>query len=269
MPELTQESVSDAISIISGFSWMDVILILVSLVIGLVAIRLLSRMLARLFSQGDKLDLSLQKFLLRVVRIILYFILIIICAGQVGIPINSLLTILASLGLAVSLAVQDTLKNVAGGIFVLSSKPFGTGDYIGIGAVSGVVEEIGIIHTTLVTPDNKKIIVPNSKLTGEIVTNHTRMATRRLDVTLSVPLESDLAIAKQAIADALAAQEHILEEPAPTVQVWEVGAASYDLSIQVWCAGANLLELRGLLLLSLKRAMEDAGIAAKAIKAAL
>ncbi|MDR0952007.1 MAG: mechanosensitive ion channel family protein [Oscillospiraceae bacterium] len=231
------------------------------LLLGLLLVNILSKILRKLLKKSGRLDLSLREFLLKTIKLLLYFVLFIIIASQLGIPITSLITILGALGLAVSLALQDSLSNVAGGLFLLSSKPFSTGDFIEAGAFSGTVAEIGVIHTVLVTIDNRRIYIPNGKLADETVVNFSVADKRRIDLTFPVAYESDLAKARAVIEGTIAKDTRVLSEPEPPfVRVWELSDSSVDIMTRFWCKTEDYWELRSAALESVKGALDSAGV---------
>jgi small conductance mechanosensitive channel len=234
---------------------------LLILAAGYVIIRLLTGGLARVLNRSGRLDVSLRKYLVLIVKILLLFALFIIVASRLGIPIDSLVTILATLGLAVSLAMQDSLKNVAGGIVLLSSKPFVTGDFVEIGGVTGQVAQVGMIHTQLITGDNRKVYVPNSKVAGDTVVNYSALDKRRVELSLRVPYDCDLALARRVISETLTADERVLDEPeAPFVRVWELSPSSVVILARAWCRTEDYWELRSALIEAVKLSLDEAGI---------
>ncbi len=157
--------------------------------------------------------------------------------------------------------MQDSLKNVAGGILLLSSKPFSTGDFIEIGAVSGTVQEVGVWHTILVTADNKRIYIPNSKVSDDTVVNYSVQDKRRIDLLFSVSYDCDLDAAQAVISDTIRRDGRVLGEPEePFVRVWELSPRSVEIMTRIWCRAEDYWELRSAVLGSVKLAFDRAGI---------
>ena len=230
--------------------------------VGYVLIKWASGLADRLLSRNGKLDASLRGLLVSSCRILLLFLLILTCADKLGLPTTSILTLLGTFGLALSLAMQNSLSNLAGGLFILSSKPFETGDYVSLPGAEGTVTKVGFIHTTLTTVDNKRIHVPNSTVTGSVVTNFSQCSTRRIDLTVPVSYDCSLEQAKAVIEEVLAGDSRILSQPAaPFVRVWDLGASSVDIMVRVWCQAGDYWELRSWLLENIKTALDRAGIA--------
>ncbi len=156
------------------------------LVLCIVAVKILMKLVNRALGLS-RIDRSLRAFLRGTVRATLYVVTALLVADTLGIPVTSLIAVLSVAGLAVSLAVQGTLSNLAGGILILVSKPFAAGDYVEAGGVGGTVEEIGLVYTKLSTPDNKTIFAPNSDIAASKIINYTVAGKRRLDVVLVLP----------------------------------------------------------------------------------
>jgi Small-conductance mechanosensitive channel len=226
-------------------------------IVGYFVIKYLCRMLDRLFLKTDRLDRSLERLIVSVLRWGLLFLLGIICADRLGIPTASLVTVLGAAGLAFSLALQNSLSNLAGGIFILTTKPFRTGDYIAVAGTEGTVETIGLIHTHLHAIDNRSVYVPNSAIMAGNVTNYTE-SRRRLDLLIPVPYECSLEQAKRVIARVASADSRVQGEP--FVRVWELSSSSVDIKLRVWCAGADYWELRSSMLEAVKIALDEEGI---------
>ena len=189
------------------------------------------------------------------------FLLILTCADKLGLPTDSIITLLGTFGLAFSLAMQNSLSNLAGGLFILGSKPFETGDYVSVPGAEGTVSKVGFIHTTLTTVDNKQIHVPNSTITGSIVTNYSQCETRRVDLTIPVSYDCSLEQAKKVIEGVIAKDSRVLDKPdVPFVRVWELGASSVDIMVRVWCKASDYWELRSWLLENIKTTLDKEGI---------
>ena len=247
-------------ALIMGISVSNMLTALIILVLGIIAVKCVSRAISASMHRAGHIDASLQKFLLYVVRAILYFVLIIICAGQLGLPVNSLIALLGTLGLAVSLALQDALKNIAGGIFLLFSKPFATGDIINVDGVLGTVHEIGITHTVLLTDDNRKVFIPNGKTSALTVTNYSADELRRVEIIFTVPYKTDIALAKKIIGETVLADSRVKAGQESFIRVWELSAASVSIMVRVWCDTADSIELRCALLENVKLALDSAEI---------
>lgn len=255
------EQINAFFDALGNSSFINILFALLTFVIGWIAIRYLTRLVSRILNRNEKLDISLQKFLVNVIRIVAFVVLILMCADQLGLPMTSFITLLGTAGLAASLALQDSLANLAGGIFILVSKPFATGDFIEMGSVSGTVSEIGFIHTVLNTVDNRRIYVPNGGLSADRIINYSAEPRRQLELKFPVPYSCDTAMAKQVITETVLADSRALHEPTPFIRVWELNSSSVDILVRVWVNSPDYFELKCALLENVKMALDKAGIA--------
>ena len=231
----------------------------VLVVVGLVVIKLLLRLLDRAMGRFD-LDAGIRRLLRSGLRIVMLFVLILIVLSYLDISITSLVAVLSVVGLALSLAVQNLLSNVAGGIQLLSTKPFAPGDFIEAGGVSGTVAEAGTFYTKLRTIDNKLIQVPNSEIAGEKITNYSAEALRRVDLTISASYDAPIELVKGTIQRVLGEHPKTLATPEPLVRVMNFGASSIDYVVRVWCANADYWEVYFDVLEGVKAAFDANGI---------
>ena len=229
--------------------------------IGYMLIKWVCKLADKLLARTNKLDPSIRSIAVNAGRILLLFLLLLTCADKLGLPTTSIITLLGTFGLAFSLAMQNSLSNLAGGLFILGSKPFETGDYISLPGAEGTVTQIGFIHTLLTTVDNKQIPVPNSTITGSVVTNFSQCQTRRVDLTIPVSYDCSLEQAKQVIDRVIARDSRALQQPdAPFVRVWNLGASAVEIMVRVWCNAGDYWELRSWLLENIKNELDKEGI---------
>ena len=228
-------------------------------VVCVVAVRLISAIVRKALGKS-RLDGTLQGFLNTGLRVILYFVAALVILSGLGVDVTSLVALLSVAGLAVSLALQNTLANLAGGIQLLVTKPFSAGDYVEAGANSGTVRSVGLACTTLVTPDNKVVHIPNSDLAGSRITNYNGNATRRVDVKVTTSYDSDMDVVKQAINSVIAADSRIMAEPQPFVRLSGYGASSIEYTIRVWCAASDYWGVYFDLMEGLKPAFDKVGV---------
>ncbi len=179
---------------------------------------------------------------------------------QLGIETNSLVAVLGAAGLAIALALQGSLSNFAAGFLVILFKPFKAGDYIEGGGVGGTVKEIQIFTTVLTTPDNKKVIVPNSKLTTDNIINYTTEETRRIDLVVGVGYNDDLKKVKETLTDILSHYSEILPEPAPVIAVSNLGDSSVDFVVRPWVKTQDYWDVRFRLNEEIKNRFDDEDI---------
>ena len=249
------------LSALSKLNLHSILATLVILLVGYALVKWACKLLDKLLQRNGKLDASIRSILVNVIRILLLFLLLLTCADKLGLATDSIITLLGTFGLAFSLAMQNSLSNLAGGLFILGSKPFETGDYVSVAGAEGTVTQIGFIHTALTTVDNKVIHVPNSTITGSVVTNFSS-SQRRVDLTIPVSYNCSLDQAKAVIEGVIARDSRVLQEPAaPFVRVWDLGASAVDIAVRVWCDGNDYWELRSWLIENIKKELDKEGIA--------
>ena len=208
------------------------------LVIGGILVRAIGRAFAKAMSRS-RLRGAAGDFLASIVRVTLGVIYIIVLLSLLGVPTTSILALFATFSLAISLAVQGTVSNVASGIMLVVNKPFEEGDFVDIGGESGTVEIITISCTKLRTPDNKVVILPNSTVSGSNITNYSTKPTRRLDLTFSVAYGSDIEAVKALLHGVIARHGEILSDPAPLVRLAEQGESALLFVTRVWVKQAD------------------------------
>ena len=193
-------------------NWLNVVYFFVALFIGIVLVKIILRITRSVLARS-KMEKITQSFLLSLLKFVLYLLLILILAQIIGIPITGLVALISAAGLAVSLALQDSLSNLANGIIIISSKPFHEGDYVQINGVEGTVKNIRMLTTALVTPDNKLIVLPNSNIVTNEIVNYNVLGRRRVDLTFSVAYESDLKQVCGIISEVIRSDGRTLEDP--------------------------------------------------------
>lgn len=208
------------------------------ILVGVVVIRVLMRIVDRMLSRAQNLG-AVGGYIRSVVRIALWFILVLVVADSLGIPVTSMIALLSVAGLAVSLALQNTLSNLAGGIMILVSKPFEVGDYVEADGVGGTVISIGLAYSTLATADNKEIFIPNSQVAEAKITNYTKLGKRRVEMTFNASYDAPTETVKQALREVLAQFPQILEDPAPAIWISKYGASSIEYVVRVWTAAGD------------------------------
>lgn len=236
-----------------------IIKVLFTVLVCLIAIRIISRVLDRVLLKSH-LEHTLGGFIRSILKVVLYFIAILIVLSTLGVDVTSLVALLSVAGLAVSLALQNTLANLAGGIQLLLTKPFTVGNYVEAGANSGTVHEVGLAYTTLVTPDNKVIHVPNSDIASARIINYNGRGTRRVDWTVTASYDAPVQKVKELLSGMIAADSRILNDPAPFVRVSNYGASSIEYTVRVWCNAADYWDIYFDMMDALKPAFDEAGV---------
>lgn len=206
------------------------------------------------------MDVTLVRFLEKLLYYSLLVTVIIAAADQLGIKTTSFLAILGAAGLAIGLALKDSLSNFASGVMLILFQPFRVGDAVTISGVTGKVERIDIFSSVLSTPDNQKIIVPNSNITSDVIINITANPTRRIDLVIGISYDDDIKQAKEIIENIIKADTRILSDPAPTVALGELGASSIDLVVRPWVKTEEYWDVRFDLMESLKYTFDEKGI---------
>ncbi len=205
-------------------------------------------------------DASLQKFLLNLVGWILKILLILAILGQLGVETTSFAAILAAAGLAVGLALQGSLANFAGGVLLMIFKPIKIGDLIEAQDITGVVKEIEIFTTKLLTPDNKLAIIPNGTLSNGNIINYTEDGKIRVDLTFGVSYDADIKQTKEVLMSVLTSGNNVLQDPAPTVNVSALGESSVDFAVRPWCKPEHYWDVYFETTENVKIALDKAGI---------
>lgn len=228
------------------------------LIVGRIVAGWVRRTIRSVLSRS-KTDPTLVPFVSGSVYYLLLAVVVIAVLDMVGVQTASLIAVLGAAGLAVALALQGTLANFAAGIMLLVFRPFQKGDYIEAAGVSGSVDAINIFTTSLHTPDNVSIVIPNSSVWGQTIKNYAAHATRRLDLVVGIAYEDDIGRAIDTITGILRADGRVLDEPEATVAVNELGDSSVNIVVRPWCKREDHWPLRCELTRRLKEELERAG----------
>jgi len=217
-------------------------------------IRLLGRVLKK-----RNVDELIITFLSNILYVVLLLCVVLIAIGYLGIAVTPLIAILGGAALAVGLALQSSLSNFASGLMLVGFRPFRTGNFVEAGGVSGTVQSVGIFQTQLTTPDNRHVIVPNSAITSQPITNYSAFDTRRIDLVIGVHYEDDLKVARDTISKVLSAHDKVLADPEPTIMLLELADSSVNFAVRPWVNAGDYWPTRGELLEQLKVELEKAG----------
>ena len=212
---------------------------IVIFIIGKILVNWANRLFAKLL-QKRKVDASIQSFLKSIINITLLVLLFLAVIGQLGIELTSFVALLASVGVAVGMALSGNLSNFAGGVIILVFRPYKVGDYIEASTgASGTVTDIQIFHTVLTTPDNKVVFAPNGAMSGAVVTNYSKLDTRRVDFSFSVEYGSDFKQVRQILMDIIHADNRIMQTPEPFVELGALSDSSVNITVRVWVKSAD------------------------------
>lgn len=232
-PETIQGLVEELLRLVSVHG-LNVLIALGIFIIGRIVAKSLCGLTQRLLGRAGVED-TLSLFLRNIVYYTLLAAVVIAALGQAGVNVTSFLAVLGAAGLAVGLALKDSLSNFAAGVMLILLKFFQKGDYVTVAGESGTVKTINIFNTILTTPDNKEIIVPNSSVLSGTIVNVTANDTRRVDLVMGIGYDDDLLKAKQVLERIVAEEPRILKEPAPQIEVMELGDSSINFVVRPWC----------------------------------
>ncbi len=236
--------------------------ILIAVLILIVGFRII-KIAEKLINTGKmlkNLDASVKSFLVSFCSIALKIILVITVAAYLGVPMTSMVTVLGSAAVAIGLALQGGLSNIAGGIMILVMRPFSVGDYVDCAGESGTVTSIGLMHTTLTTPDNVHIVIPNGNITSSTIENYSVEKKRRIDIDFSVAYNSDIDKVRNVMLKVANVTDGVLEDPAVEVYLVEHADSAVKFRLRVWCENANYWDVKFALMENVKRAFDASGI---------
>ena len=205
-------------------------------------------------------DRSLISFIVTLCRIALYIGLLFIVLGRLGIPLTGMVSALSAVTLAIGLAIQDIIGSVANGLMLVTGKLFKIDDYVDIGGVSGSVKEIKLLHTILVTPDNKVVTIPNKTVFSSSITNYSAMDTRRIDMVMGIDYDSDVEKAKKIMLSVANSKDTILQSPSPMVKVANLADSQIDILLRVWVNSSDYWDVTWYLNEAVLKALNENGI---------
>lgn len=226
---------------------------------GRFVIRLLMSLVRKLFERSGWEDILIN-FVCSIINALLLLVVIVAALDQLGVNTTSLIALIGAAGLAVGLALQGSLQNFAAGVMLTIFRPFKAGDYVEAGGTGGTVEAITIFTTTLRTPDNREVIVPNGSIYSGTITNFSARPTRRIDLVFGVSYGDDLKKAKEVIGQILSQDERILDDPEPLIAVAELGDSSVNFYVRPWVNSGDYWAVRFDLTEKIKLAFDENGI---------
>lgn len=206
------------------------------------------------------MDTMLIDFFGNIVYTVLLLAVVMAALDHVGIQTTSLLAVFGAAGLAIGLALKDSLGNFSSGVMLILFRPFKVGDFIEAGGVSGVVEQVRMFATVMRTGDNREVIVPNSQIYGGTITNYSARETRRIDLVFGIGYNDDIAKTKQIMEDIMRQDERILADPAPSIALGELGDNSVNFNVRPWVKSADYWPVRADMLEKVKLAFDANGI---------
>ena len=238
----TAEELSNLKNAVGELPLRTILIALAMLVLSVILVRLVILLVDRVLKK-TRLDQSLHRFIKALVRILLYFIAILIIASYVGIDVTSLVALLSVASLAISLSVQNVLSNVAGGMMVMGTKPFKRGDYVSVDGLEGTVNEIGMVYTNLSTIDNRSVLIPNSKVSTATIENFSALGKRRLELEVSASYDSDPDRVMEALRRA-AERCRPMEGEEIKVEFQGFGDSAVAYHVHFWIPASRFLQTR-------------------------
>ena len=233
---------------------------LVLLFVGWIVAQWISRALRRRVMANERIDNTIGTFLASIVKWAILLMVLVAVLGIFGIQATSLVAMLGAATLALGLALQGTLSDIAAGFMIILFRPYKLTEYVDIAGTTGTVVEINLFFTELVTPDNVQIIVPNGQAWGKIITNYSHNSKRRCDLKFGIDYGDDADKAMQIILDVAKADGRVLDDPAPWVRVTGLGSSSVDLTARLWCQADDFWELKFQMTKAVKEAFDAQGI---------
>ncbi len=258
MDKEVQEVVDQVIEIITIYG-IDVIGALAILILGWMIAGWIRSAVDKSLSKVPNMDGTLRPFLSKLVRWIVLAFVIVAVLNQFGVETTSMIAVLGAAGLAIGLALQGTLSNVASGVMLLILRPFKVGDFISAGSLSGTVVEIGLFTSELKTGDGVYIMAPNSQIWNTTITNFSRNSTRRIDIVVGVAYDDDLDVAQKALQSLMDGQALVLKNPASETMIKSLGDSSVNINMRCWVNTADYWDAFWALNKGAKAAVESAG----------
>ena len=259
MNEWIEEALSQAIELSAAYG-MSTIGAIITLILGFWFARVIERALIKALRKTDKVDGTITMFLSSIARYLILIFTILAVLDQFGVETTSIIAILGAAGLAVGLAMQGMLSNVASGLMLLIFRPFKIGDFVDAGGISGSVKKIGLFSTEMDTGDNVRIITPNSRIWGVSIQNYSFNDNRRLQLDIGIGYDDDIDKALMVVKSLIEQDERSLKDPEPSFQVGGLAESSVDLIIRVWCLKEDFSGLKFDMLKLIKETFDKEGI---------
>ncbi|MCU7815530.1 MAG: mechanosensitive ion channel [Candidatus Thiodiazotropha sp. (ex Lucinoma kastoroae)] len=236
-----------------------IVMALLVFIIGRWIAKMLTRALEKVMVKGS-VDQMLVNFLSNIAFAALLAVVVLAALEQLGVNTTSALAILGAAGLAVGLALKDSLASFAAGVMLIIFRPFKLGDFVEAGGATGVVEEIRIFHTMLKTGDNREITMPNAQIYSGTIINYSARETRRIDLVIGIGYNDDIKTARDLFKQILEADTTVLKDPAPTIMLLELGESSVDFAVRPWVKSGDYWTTRAALLEAIKVTFDKQGI---------
>jgi small conductance mechanosensitive channel len=253
------ENLMDIVKVYASTYGIKIIGAIVIIIVGRIVTGILVGIIGRMMRRGH-VDETLTKFMMRLTKIALLTFIILAALATLGVQTTAFIAVIGAAGLAIGFALQGSLSNFAAGVMLIIFRPFKIGDYVEAGGTGGSVEAIHIFNTILKTPDNKKVIIPNSRVTGDNITNYSAHDTRRVDLVFGIGYEDDIKKAKETLEKILSEEARVLKDPAPTIAVLELADSSVNFAVRPWVKTADYWPVRFDLTEKIKMTFDAMGI---------
>ena len=257
--DITSYIPANIVEIVGGYAFSFVMALLI-FIIGKWAVNKIVSLLGKVLRKVKGMDETLIRFLENIVYYALMIIVLLTALGKLGVETTSFLAILGAAGLAIGLALKDSLGNFASGVMIILFKPFKVGDTVTAGGATGTVKEVGIFSSIFITPDNQKIIVPNAAITKGSITNINAYETRRIDLVIGVDYKDDIKKAKEVLTTVINSHEKVLKDKPIGIVVSELAESSVNFTINVWVQTSDFAEVKFYLLENIKLSFDKEGI---------
>ncbi len=259
MDQQLQDVAEQVYAVLATYA-LDVIGAFVIIILGFMAAGWARRVVERAFNRGKRADPTLARFFGSLVRYAVIAFVVIAALQQFGVEATSLVAVFGAAGLAIGLALQGTLSNVAAGVMLLMFRPFKIGDFVDVAGQAGTVKEIGLFTTEMATGDNVKIVMPNGQIWGQAIKNFSANPTRRVDLVMGIDYGDDINTAMATIRRVIGEESRAHDDPEPVVVVGELADSSVNLIVRVWCDAGDYWGVRWDLTKKLKEQLEADGI---------
>ncbi|MBQ7605575.1 MAG: mechanosensitive ion channel [Firmicutes bacterium] len=236
-----------------------IVVALLIIIVGAFIVKAAMKLMTKALEK-TKIDPALHTFIKNIAKVALWLLIIVTALGKLGIPTSTFVTVIGACGAAIALALKDSLSNVAGGILILVTKPFGKGDYIEAGGAAGTVDKIDLMTTTIRTIDNKVVRVPNSNMSTSVVTNYSEAKDRRVDNNFGIGYECDIDKAREIILKVPKSNELVFSDPEPVVLVGDHADSAVVLHSRVWCKNADYWTVYFYMQEQVKKAFDEGDI---------
>lgn len=233
---------------------------LLILLIGRLVIGWLCGLLGASLKRANRVSEVLEQFVVNVTRKVLWVVVIMIALQRLGVDIAPMIAGLGVTGFVVGFAFQESLGNLASGLMIALNQPFTIGDFVEVAGITGVVKEMNMMAVTVTTPDNKKVMAPNRAVWGQCITNYSALETRRVDLAIGISYGADIGKARECLLAAMGEVSQVLQDPAPTIEVVEMGDSSVNLVVRPWCKNADYWDTYFAASRKMKEALDAAGI---------